>query len=47
MIKNLFRGVAAHEVQKIFYDELENPALDVNGKNFVVAYLFAERILTK
>ena len=47
MIKNLFRGVAAHEVQKIFFDELENPALDVNGKNFVVAYLFAERILTK
>ena len=47
MIKNLFQGVVPYEVQKIFFSELQNPALDLNGKNFVAAYLFAERALTK
>ena len=45
MIKNLFQGVPAHDVQKIFYDELQNPALDSHGKNLVAAYLYAERAL--
>lgn len=47
MIKNLFQGVPAYDVQKIFYDELQNPALDSHGKNLVAAYLYAERALTR
>jgi len=45
MIKNLFQGLGAHEVQKIFFDELQNPALNSDGKNLVAAYLFTEKIL--
>jgi len=47
MIKNLFQGVPAYDVQKIFYDELQNPAFDSHGKNLVAAYLYAERALTR
>ena len=47
MIKNLFQGVPAYDVQKIFYDELQNPALDSGAKNLVAAYLYAERALTR
>ena len=47
MIKNLFQGVEIHEVQKIFFDELQNSELDSTGKNLVAAYLYAERALTK
>ena len=46
MIKNLFTSKQPHEVPKIFYDELQNPALDPKGKDIVAAYLFAERMLT-
>lgn len=45
--KNIFRELQPHEVQKIFYDELQNPALDANGKNLVAAYLYAEQFSTK
>ena len=47
MIKNLFQGLEPHEVQKIFYDELQNPELDSKGKNLVAAYLYAARTLTR
>ena len=47
MIKNLFQDVATDDVQKIFYNELQNSELNSNGKNFVAAYFFAERALTK
>ena len=47
MIENLFQGLNPHEVQKIFYDELQNPELDSKGKNLVAAYLYAERALTR
>ena len=47
MIKNLFQGLKAYEVQKIFYEELQNPELDSKGKNFVAAYFYAERALTR
>ena len=47
MIKNLFQGLEPHEVQKIFYDELQNPEMDSKGKNLIAAYLYAERILTR
>ena len=47
MIKDLFEGVEPHEVQKIFFDELQNPEVDAAGKNLVAAYFFAEQILTK
>ncbi len=46
MIKNLFTTKQPHEVTKIFYDELQNPALDLKGKDIVAAYLLAERALT-
>lgn len=44
--KNRFRDVPSHEVEKIFRDELKNPALNPTGKNLLVAYLYDERILT-
>ena len=47
MIKNLFQGSEPHEVQKIFYDELQNPELDSKGKNLIAAYLYAARALTR
>ena len=47
MIKNLFQGLEPHEVQEIFFDELQNPALPAVGKNLVAAYLLAERALKK
>ncbi len=46
-IRNLFTTVEPHEVAKIFYDELQNPALDPKGKDIVAAYLLAERALTR
>ena len=46
-IKNLFQGLKPHEVQKIFYEELQNPALDSKVKNLIAAYLYAERALTR
>ena len=47
MMKNFFQNVEPHEVQKVFYDELQNPALNQEGKNFVAAYLYVEKILEK
>ena len=47
MIRNLFTGVPPYVVQKIFYDELQNPALNSAGKDFVLAYLFAEKFLSQ
>ena len=46
-IENLFQGLKPHEVEEIFFDELQNPALNSAGKNLVAAYLYAERILTR
>ena len=47
MIEKLFQGLEPYEIQKIFYDELQNPALDSHGKNLVAAYLYVERTLTR
>ncbi len=47
MIKNLFQGLEPHEVQEIFYDELQNPELNPIGKNLVAAYLYATQALNK
>ena len=47
MIKNLFQGLEPHEVQKIFYAELQNPELNSKGKNLVAAYFYTERALTR
>lgn len=47
MIKELFKGLKPHEVEEIFFDELQNPALNSTGKNLVAAYLYAERALTR
>ena len=46
-IRNLFQGLQPHEVQEIFFDELQNPELNLNGKNLVAAYLYTERALTR
>lgn len=45
--KDRFRDVSPQEVQKIFFDELQNPELNPTGKNLVTAYLFAEHALRK
>ena len=47
MIKNLFQGVPNHEVQEIFFDELQNPELDSTGKNLVAAYFYSKQALTR
>ena len=47
IMKNLFRDVPKHEVQEIFFDELQNPELNANGKNLVASCLYAERVLTR
>ena len=46
-ITNLFQGVESHEVEKIFFDELQNPALNPTGKNILLAHLCAARTLTR
>ena len=46
-IKNLFQGLKPHEVEKIFFDELQNPALNPTGKNIFVAHMCAERTLNR
>ena len=46
MLKETFPQMMPHEVQKIFYDELQDPALDANAKNLLAAYFFTERALT-
>lgn len=45
MIKDLFQDVPNHEVQEIFFDELQNPELNSTGKNLVAAYLYTETAL--
>lgn len=45
--KNRFIDMSPQEVEKIFRDELQNPALNPTGKNLLVAYLYDERILTR
>lgn len=47
MIANLFQGLEPYEVQEIFFDELQNPQLNSNGKNLVAAYLYAMQALNK
>lgn len=44
MIRNLFTTVQPYEVPKIFFDELQNPALDQRGKAIIAAHLFAEKV---
>ncbi|MBR4382098.1 MAG: glycosyltransferase family 2 protein [Selenomonadaceae bacterium] len=46
-IKNLFQGRTPHEIEKIFFDELQNPALNPTGKNLFIAHMCAERVLTR
>lgn len=46
-IKKLFTTVQPHEVLKIFFEELKNPALDQRGKELIAAELLTERALKK
>lgn len=46
-ITNLFQGVKPHEVEQIFYDELQNPALNSTGKNLLLAHLCALKFNTQ
>lgn len=45
IIEELFPDFPIHEVQKIFFDELQNPELDLKGKDIVAAYFYAEHAL--
>ncbi len=45
--KYLFKGLEPYEVQKNFYEELQNPELDSKGKNLVAAYFFTEQALMR
>ena len=47
MLKNLFKDEKPYLVQKIFFEELQYPALNPVWKNFVAAHLFAERAQRK
>ena len=47
MIKNLFAGLEPPEVQKIFFDELQNLEVNQVGKNLVAAHLLTEKFLTE
>ena len=46
MIKKFVQEFPSHEVQKIFYDELQNPELNSAGKNLIAACLYTERAFT-
>ncbi len=47
ILNDLFIGCAPHEVTEIFFDELQNPALDSGGKNLIAASLFTQRALRR
>lgn len=47
IIKNLFVNNPPHEIQKIFFDELENPEVNPLGKNILTAYLCTEKFLAQ
>ena len=47
IIKNFLKKFPSHEVQKIFFDELENPELNPTGKNILTAYLCTEKFLAE
>lgn len=47
MIKELFQGLKPHEVQRIFYEELQSPDLDSRGKDIIAAYLYTERSMNQ
>ena len=47
MISATFYGLKPHEVQKNFFEALQNPALNQHGKNLVAAYFCAEKVLTR
>ncbi|MBQ4403844.1 MAG: glycosyltransferase family 2 protein [Selenomonadaceae bacterium] len=46
-IVNFSEEVPAHKLQKIFFDELENPELNPTGKNLLTAYLCTEKFLNR
>ena len=41
----IFKDLPQHEVQKNFYDELQNPELDSKGKNLIAAYLYMQCVM--
>ncbi len=47
MIKNFFRNIPLHELQKFFLNELQNPELNPTGKNLLTAYLCTEKFLNR
>ena len=47
MIKDYFRSVPPQILQEIFFDELQNPALDSTGKNIFTAHLCTEKFSTR
>lgn len=47
VVKNFSQNISPHELQKVLFDEWQNPKLDSRGKNLVVAYLLTEKTLTR
>ena len=47
IIDTLFVNSELHEVQEIFFDLLQNSDLDTAGKNLVLAYFYADRIINR
>lgn len=45
--RNIFQDMPIHEVQRIFFDVLNSPALNSTGEQIVAAHLYAERILAR
>ena len=44
IVKNFFRNVKPHVLQKILLDEWQKPEYDMHGKDIVATYLLAERL---
>lgn len=47
LMESFFRNIKPHVVEKVFFDELQNPALNSRGKQLITAHLYAKRALTR
>ena len=47
LMQQFFSKSSKHRAMKIFFDELQNPALNQHGKNIITAHFFAEQALTR
>ena len=47
IIDNMFANSELHDVQEIFFDVFQKSELDNAGKNLVLAYFYADRIVNR